>query len=138
MKLEDYNEFYIQGSDHYLIPKDVFKELFYEMVSWRDESEKLKKQLEERTKMYQNAYKYGQRMEDVTITLKAEQKEFIKYLEDEIYNIEPKGTSINYSCEYDSEEDYINATEERSRLNTLKEILQKYKKIIGDRNEKES
>ncbi|UKI57803.1 MAG: hypothetical protein L6V81_11115 [Clostridium sp.] len=32
--------------------------------------------------MYQNAYKYGQRMEDVTITLKAEQKEFIKYLED--------------------------------------------------------
>lgn len=31
MKLEDYNEYYIQGSDHYLIPKDVFKELFNEM-----------------------------------------------------------------------------------------------------------
>lgn len=30
MKLEDYNEYYIQGSDHYLIPKDVFKELFNE------------------------------------------------------------------------------------------------------------
>ncbi len=38
------------------------------------ENEELKKKLEERTKMYQNAYKYGQRMEDVTITLKAEQK----------------------------------------------------------------
>lgn len=81
--------------------------------------------------MYQNAYKYGQRMEDVTITLKAEQKEFIKYLEDKIYSIEPKGTGINYNCEYDSEEDYVMAMQEQSRLNTLKEILQKYRSIIG-------
>lgn len=42
MNLEDYNEYYIQGSDHYLIPKDVFKELFNEMVNWRDESQKQK------------------------------------------------------------------------------------------------
>lgn len=47
MSEEDYNEYYIQGSDHYLIPKDVFKELFYEMVSWRDESEKLKQENKE-------------------------------------------------------------------------------------------
>ena len=47
MKLEDYSKYYIQGSDHYLIPKDVFKELFYEMVSWRDESEKLKQENKE-------------------------------------------------------------------------------------------
>ena len=30
MKIEDYNEYYIQGSDHYLIPKGEFKELFNE------------------------------------------------------------------------------------------------------------
>ena len=42
MKLEDYNEYYIQGSDHYLIPKDVFKELFNEMVNWKEESQKQK------------------------------------------------------------------------------------------------
>lgn len=42
MKIEDYNEYYIQGSDHYLIPKDVFKELFNEMVNWREESNKQK------------------------------------------------------------------------------------------------
>ena len=42
MKIEDYNEYYIQGSDHYLIPKDVFKELFNEMVNWREESKQLK------------------------------------------------------------------------------------------------
>lgn len=42
MNLEDYNEYYIQGSDHYLIPKDVFKELFNEMVNWKEESQKQK------------------------------------------------------------------------------------------------
>ena len=42
MNLEDYNEYYIQGSDHYLIPKDVFKELFNEMVNWKEESQKKK------------------------------------------------------------------------------------------------
>ena len=47
MKIEDYNKFYIQGSDHYLIPKDVFIELFEEMENWREEAKELKKQLEE-------------------------------------------------------------------------------------------
>ena len=42
MKIEDYNEYYIQGSDHYLIPKDVFKELFNEMINWKEESQKKK------------------------------------------------------------------------------------------------
>lgn len=42
MKLEDYNKYYIQGSDHYLIPKDEFKELFNEMINWKEESQKQK------------------------------------------------------------------------------------------------
>ena len=46
MKLEDYFKYYIQGSDHYLIPKDVFIELFEEMENWREEAKELKKQLE--------------------------------------------------------------------------------------------
>ena len=46
MKMEDYNKYYIQGSDHYLIPKDVFKELFDEMSNWRDESKQLKEVIE--------------------------------------------------------------------------------------------
>lgn len=70
------------------------------------------------------------------INNKTQQKEFIKYLEDEIYNIEPKGTGINYNCEYDSEEDYIKAMKEQSRLNTLKDILKNYIEIIGDIDEK--
>lgn len=37
MQLEDYNEYYINGSDHYLIPKEAFIELFNEMQSWKDD-----------------------------------------------------------------------------------------------------
>ena len=47
MKIEDYFKYYIQGSDHYLIPKYVFKELFNEMSNWRDESKQLKEVIEE-------------------------------------------------------------------------------------------
>ena len=46
MNKEDYNKFYIQGSDHYLIPKDVFDELFDEMENWKEENEKLKAELQ--------------------------------------------------------------------------------------------
>ena len=42
MNKEDYFKYYIQGSDHYLIPKDVFIELFEEMSNWREEAKELK------------------------------------------------------------------------------------------------
>lgn len=45
MKIEDYNKYCIQGSDHYLIPKDVFKELFNEMINWKEENKTLKNEL---------------------------------------------------------------------------------------------
>ena len=41
MNKEDYFKYYIQGSDHYLIPKDVFIELFEEMENWKEESKEL-------------------------------------------------------------------------------------------------
>ena len=42
MNKEDYFKYYIQGSDHYLIPKDVFDELFEEMESWKEDTNKYK------------------------------------------------------------------------------------------------
>ena len=42
MNKEDYFKYYIQGSDHYLIPKDVFNELFVEMENWREDTNKYK------------------------------------------------------------------------------------------------
>ena len=49
MKIEDYNEYYIQGSDHYLIPRDVFIELFSEMENWKEESQKQKEAIDKAT-----------------------------------------------------------------------------------------
>ena len=42
MNKEDYFKYYIQGSYHYLIPKDVFNELFDEMESWKEDTQKYK------------------------------------------------------------------------------------------------
>ena len=54
MKIEDYNESYLQGSDHHLIPKDVFKELFNEMLCWKDESKKQKEVIDKANKKLNN------------------------------------------------------------------------------------
>lgn len=99
------------------------------------EKEQLKKQVEENKDNYNCLLKQKEQFEYIMskqVDYQGRQKEFINYLEDKIYSIEPKGTGINYNCEYDSEEDYINAMKEQSKLNTLKEILSKYKEIIGD------
>ena len=63
MKIEDYNEYYIQNSNHYLIPKDVFMELFNEMINWKEESNKKKEVIDKASvKLYQETvfiYKNG-------------------------------------------------------------------------------
>ena len=54
MKIEDYNEYYIQNSNHYLIPKDVFMELFNEMINWKEESKILRENAEHNDKIVDN------------------------------------------------------------------------------------
>ena len=49
MNKEDYFKYYIQGSDHYLIPKDVFIELFNEMSNWREDTQKYKEVIDKAT-----------------------------------------------------------------------------------------
>ena len=58
MNLEDYNKYYIQGSDHYLIPKDVFKALFNEMINWKEESKKQKEVIDKIKKLIKQYGKY--------------------------------------------------------------------------------
>lgn len=58
--------------------------------------------------------------------VETQQKEFINYLEDEIHTIETTYSQINGNYGLMNE-----------KLETLKEILQKYKKIIGVLDEKE-
>ena len=147
MTKEDYFKYYIQGSEHYLIPKGVFDELYDEMVNWREEIKELnkkylnavadyettmselqeiKKQIEEKNKPQifidtqdiEERYAeglYQDYLEEENKKYKNQQKEFINYLEDEI-----KIYSNTYMGEM---------------LKELKEILQKYKEIIGGKNE---
>lgn len=56
MKLEDYSEYYIQGSDHYLIPKAVFIELYEEMANFREESRESKKAINKAIKFIEDDY----------------------------------------------------------------------------------
>ena len=51
MDKEDYFKYYIQGSDHYLIPKDVFMELFNEMINWKEENKILRENAEHNDKV---------------------------------------------------------------------------------------
>ena len=65
MSKEDYFKYYIQGSDHYLIPKDVFNELFDEMENWRKDTNKYKEVIN-KTKMRISAIikKYQQKIDN--------------------------------------------------------------------------
>lgn len=58
MKIEDYNKYYIQGSDHYLIPKDEFKELFNEMINWKEESQKQKEVIDKAIELLNNPWSF--------------------------------------------------------------------------------
>ena len=42
MNKKDYFKYYIQGSDHYLIPRYIFDELFNERINWKEESQRQK------------------------------------------------------------------------------------------------
>ncbi len=110
MTTEDYNKYYIQGSDHYLIPRDELKILLRE-------NQELKKQLKNSIKVNMADHKYASECEDKVVTLEAHQKEFIKYLQEEL-NVQIQEESIG--CET------------TNKRHILQEILQKYKLIIGD------
>ena len=82
------------------------------------ENQELKKQVEKRSKMYQNAYDYSQKMEGKAIILETQQKEFIKWLENGIEKV--KNT------------EFLDERIQRAGLIAYNRCLQKYKSIIGD------
>lgn len=56
MNKEDYFKYYIQGSDHYLIPKDAFNELFNEMSNWKQDAKKYKEVIDKIRKEINDEY----------------------------------------------------------------------------------
>lgn len=86
----------------------------------KEENQELKKQLEEKIKIGVADHKYASECEDKVITMENQQKEFIEYMNKTIEELE---------CDdYDDEEmkGYL-----IQRIDIFKEILSKYKSIIG-------
>ena len=59
MTREDYSKYYINGSDHYLIPKDIFNELFNEMENWKKEAQKQKEVIDKAVELLGNYRHYS-------------------------------------------------------------------------------
>ena len=179
MNKEDYFKYYIQGSDHYLIPKDVFNELFDEMGNWKEEAkelnqkylnavadyettmselQELKKQLEEYKLITIDYQELEARNQELKLQLKGtthcfdeEEHEKLKKQLEELK--EEKQEWINLLAMFKNQQkefiEYMNKTIEElecddvgdeemkgyliQRIDTFKEILQKYKEIIGDK-----
>ena len=157
MNKEDYFKYYIQGSDHYLIPRDIFEELFDEMSNWREEAKelkekylnavadyettmfekeqlnslvnscqeeirRLKKELEEykdKINWYEN-FEINKTIDKLRIKHNNQQKEFIEYMNKTIEELE---------CDDVDDEEMKGYLIQR--IDTFKEILSKYKEIIG-------
>lgn len=180
MNKEDYNKFYIQGSDHYLIPKDVFDELFDEMENWKEEAKELKEkylnavadyettmfekeqlnslvnscqeEIRQLKKQVENCYcnrtdcsgriKGSKTYDSLEQKIKNQQKEFIEYMNKTIEEcnnyskyIEKKTKELHvrsYGKTYIANE--ITKNEVAKKI--LKEILSKYKEIIGVKDER--
>ena len=113
MNKEDYNKYYIQGSDHYLIPKDVFKELFNEMINWKEEAKELKKQLTTYQILHRDCEVNNLKNISKIEEKENQQKEFIEYLTSYIELLKNKPDLV-----------------EEGQKDILEEILLKYKEII--------
>ena len=82
MKLEEYSKYYIQGSDHYLIPKDIFVELYKEMLNFRKETFELKRQLKYlRSGEYYNQLRFENEMLQNVVDTNGIPSEVYDYIE---------------------------------------------------------
>ncbi len=138
MKIEDYNKYYIQGSDHYLIPKDDFIRLFNEMVNWREETKVLKNQFNYlRSGEYFNQLKFERNiLQDIVENGKVskEDKEFIDCTHRNTELLEQQREFDKYLVEkIENALISVDKTPCYYAYQTLVDIQKKYKKIIGDK-----
>ena len=94
MKIEDYNEYYIQGSDHYLIPKDAFMELFNEMINWKEENKILKENAENNDKVVDKVNWENMLLKKENEQLKYNWNKLKEYIKTEI----PEDVFIDTEC----------------------------------------
>ena len=126
MTTEDYNKYYIQGSDHYLIPRDELKILLRENQELKKQVEEYQKDIKDLDNQNKRAFENMQLNQLKVCNMIKQQKEFINYLEDEKDRL-IKETSHYYIDSFDSQHS-VNET----IYDEVDMILQKYKSIIGE------
>ena len=106
MNKSDYDKYYQQGGS-YVIPVEIFNELFEDYECFKNDCKKYKEEKEEWINLLD--------------MFKNQQKEFIEYMNKTIEELE---------CEDVDDEEMKGYLIQR--IDTFKEILSKYKEIIGD------
>lgn len=119
-KIPDYNDLLKENQElkkQLQTKHDGFMASTDELCEYAVENDKLKKQLEDMTDNYCSASKLKHERAIKIVMMNNQQKEFIKYLEDEIKSCEAVSDLL------------FNANKE---MKIYKQILQKFKEIIGD------
>ena len=153
MNKEDYFKYYIQGSDHYLIPKDVFNELFDEMSNWREENQELKqkylnavadyettmaenkelkKQLDTSNELVAQSVQTEMKLRDENNRLRKEYQDTYKDVCIEIK--EYKSQQKEFIKYLEDEKDRLAREHSnicKDKFDEVDDILQKYRSIIG-------
>ncbi len=146
MNKEDYFKYYIQGSDHYLIPKDVFDELFEEMSNWREEAKELKEKYLNAVADYETTMFEKEQLNSLVNSCQEEIRQLKKQLEDYkklgFKYLQDKNNNLETQ-----QKEFIEWLEAMSKMyeNEYKDIdiaghyncvLAKYKEIIGVSDDK--
>ena len=120
--------------------KELFEELDLTIAEIRKENQELKEHLEAYETYFNRFFKINNKTYDGKIVLglldkkETQQKEFIKYLEDEIKQNTPYARWKHYNEDGFNDYDVENPSciKVQPTNEVLKEVLQKYKEIIGD------
>ena len=154
MNKEDYFKYYIQGSDHYLIPKDVFDELFNEMENWKAEAKELNQKYLNAVADYETTMFEKEQLNSLVNSCQEEIRRLKKQLEE--YKATNKILSHELTKDKILQQDCLTTccgipigdipkliTQQKEFINFLEDnyketqdiwyikILQKYKSIIG-------
>ena len=116
---EKYIKELLKENQQLKIEENVQKEMIENFIK---ENQELKKQQEEKTKIGISDHKYASKCEDKVITMENQQKEFIEYLEDWRKAVKKQYKELNEPVK----KSFLKVT-----MDTIEEILSKYKKIIG-------
>lgn len=143
---KEYELLYYKEDDihnEYALNLEEAKKIINTIESLQKENQELKKQLEDMTLCRDIASGHREEVQNRETLLLTQQKEFINYLEDEIQKQETviaENQEKSYFLIYEDEKENLKLSSQKAytRRRILEEILQKYKKIVGVKDEKES